>query len=42
MAQSHWICDSAAIHRDLGWSASTNLTEGARHTARWYRQHGWI
>jgi len=42
MAQSDWVCDSAALYQDLAWSASTGIHEGARLTGDWYRAHGWI
>jgi len=42
MAQSHWVCDSEAIRRDLGWSPGVTVSAGARLTAAWYKEHGWI
>lgn len=38
----HWVCDSSDTRRDLGWQPTTDLAEGARITAHWYRQHGWL
>ena len=42
MAQRHWVCDSEALHRDLGWAPTTTIGAGARLTAAWYKEHGWI
>jgi nucleoside-diphosphate-sugar epimerase len=42
MAQRHWVCDSAAIRRDVGWAPAVGLEEGALLTADWYRYRGWI
>jgi nucleoside-diphosphate-sugar epimerase len=42
MAQRHWACDSAAIRRDLGWSSTVGIEEGARLTGEWYVDRGWI
>jgi nucleoside-diphosphate-sugar epimerase len=42
MAQRHWVCDSAALRRDLGWTPTTTIGAGARLTAAWYKDHGWI
>jgi nucleoside-diphosphate-sugar epimerase len=42
MAQSHWVCDSAALKQDLGWGPATSIGEGARLTAEWYRANRWI
>jgi nucleoside-diphosphate-sugar epimerase len=42
MAQRHWVCDSEAIRRELGWSSSVGLAEGALLTADWYRYRRWI
>lgn len=37
-----WTCSPDAIERATGWSASTDLTTGVDHTARWYREAGWL
>jgi len=42
MAQKHWVCNSEALSRDLGWSPSVTISAGARLTAAWYNGHGWI
>lgn len=39
---SGWVCSSAALRRDAGWSASTSLEEGLAGTARAYRDAGWL
>ncbi len=42
MIQPSWVCGHEAIHRDLGWEPKWTLEEGARQTAQWYRDHGWL
>jgi len=42
MAQQHWVCESEALRRDLGWSPATPINEGARLTVAWYKHHHWI
>jgi nucleoside-diphosphate-sugar epimerase len=37
-----YLCSAAALARDVGFRASTNVAEGTVLTARWYREHGWI
>lgn len=36
----HWVCDSEAIGRDVGWVPRTSFAEGSEQTARWYREQG--
>ncbi|MFQ5472707.1 MAG: NAD-dependent epimerase/dehydratase family protein [Dehalococcoidia bacterium] len=42
MAQSAWVCSSQTLKQDLGWEAQVDITEGARRTGQWYRDHKWI
>jgi 2-alkyl-3-oxoalkanoate reductase len=42
MAQPYWLCASDDLRRDLGWKPEVNIHEGARRTADWYRQAGWL
>lgn len=37
-----WSCSPAAAERDFGFVARTPLAEGARATAAWYRERGWL
>lgn len=37
-----WTCSPAALERDTGWKAATDLESGLRLTARWYQEHGWL
>ncbi len=37
-----WTCTAAALERDTGWRAATDLETGVRRTAAWYAQHGWL
>ena len=39
---AHWVCDSSDTRRELGWKPEVRWTEGARRTARWYKDQGWI
>ncbi len=42
MSQASWVCGHEAIHRDLGWTPSVPLRQGAAMTADWYRAQGWL
>lgn len=42
MAQRSWVCSGEALTRDVGWRAEVDITEGARRTGEWYREHGWV
>jgi nucleoside-diphosphate-sugar epimerase len=37
-----WTCSPAALQRDTGWGAVTDLETGVRRTAEWYAHHGWL
>jgi len=38
----HWVCDSVETQRDLDWQPKVSFDRGARITAEWYRQNGWL
>ena len=38
----HWVCDSTATRKDLGWTPRVRWPEGARLSVEWYRSHGWL
>ena len=38
----HWVCSAEPIRKELGWSHTVTWREGAKRTADWYRQEGWI
>ena len=42
MAQRYWVCSSTTLREDTGWQPTVDITEGARRTGEWYRQHRWI
>jgi nucleoside-diphosphate-sugar epimerase len=42
MSQAAWVCSHHEISRDLGWTPMVNAREGAKLTANWYRQQGWL
>ena len=37
-----WVVSSAKAERELGWRAGHDFAAGARHTAAWYREAGWL
>ncbi len=37
-----WVCDGSEARRALGWNPRVDFREGARITAHWYRQAGWL
>jgi 2-alkyl-3-oxoalkanoate reductase len=42
MEQSHWVCSSESLRRDLGWKPQVDIRIGARTTAEWYRAARWL
>lgn len=38
----HWVCDSTEVCRELQWQPKVPFEHGARLTAEWYRQEGWL
>ncbi len=38
----HWVCDSSDAQRALGWAPETDIEDGMRRTADWYRTSGWL
>lgn len=42
MVQHHWVCDTGAIERELGFTAEIPVDAGFRETYRWYREQGWL
>jgi 2-alkyl-3-oxoalkanoate reductase len=39
---AHWVCDASDTRRDLGWEPTVSFEEGAKQTAEWYRNEGWL
>ena len=37
-----WVCRESRLAEAAGWRARYGLDEGFRHTAAWYRAHGWL
>lgn len=42
LREPYLICGSDEIRKELGWKPEVGLDEGARLTAKWYRDHGWL
>ena len=42
MAQDAWVCSSADLTKDLGWSARVKIADGAASTYDWYRANRWL
>ena len=38
----HWVCDGDAARNELDWQPQVQFEEGARLTAEWYRDAGWL
>lgn len=39
---AQFVCDGSAGRAALNWQPKVQLEEGARLTAAWYREHGWL
>jgi nucleoside-diphosphate-sugar epimerase len=37
-----WVCDAGRLRMEVGFTASTRLSEGIRQTIVWYREKGWV
>ena len=42
LLMEHFAVDGSAARRDLGWEPKTPFPEGARKTAAWYVENGWL
>ena len=42
ITEGDWIISARKIKEQLGWSPATSLEDGARVTAGWYREAGWV
>jgi nucleoside-diphosphate-sugar epimerase len=42
MLKHHWVCESQKTQDDLGWKPEVRFTDGARMTAKWYTDNGWL
>jgi nucleoside-diphosphate-sugar epimerase len=40
--QPAWTCDPTALTDATGWRATHDILAGARRTAEWYRERGWL
>lgn len=42
MKQPHWVCGHRALTELLDWEPAWPLDRGAKQTAEWYIDHGWL
>lgn len=42
VAQPYWNCSCDRAKREIGFSPKVSLRDGARMTAEWYREQGWL
>jgi len=42
LSAPHWVCDGKETRTELGWTPQVDWTEGARRSAAWYREQGWL
>jgi 2-alkyl-3-oxoalkanoate reductase len=42
MLRHHWVCDSTKTRSELGWTPEVSFPTGARLTAKWYEENGWL
>lgn len=42
MSQPSWVCGHRALSEVLGWQPEWPIERGARQTARWYVDNGWL
>lgn len=42
LLEKHWVCDTTAAQRDLGFSPGINLENGLHKAVRWYEQNNWL
>jgi nucleoside-diphosphate-sugar epimerase len=41
LLMEHFVVDSSPVRTDLDWSSKVTFADGARITAKWYREQGW-
>lgn len=42
MKQRNWLCDTAPIEKELGFTIDYTLEDGVRETINWYKQEKWL
>lgn len=42
MSQTSWVCGHEALTELLDWQPEWPIERGARHTAAWYLENGWL
>lgn len=42
MLSHHWVCESTSTREELDWQPEVSFADGAKLTAEWYRQNGWL
>jgi nucleoside-diphosphate-sugar epimerase len=38
----YWVCDTTRARRELGFTATMTLRQGAAQTLEWYQREGWL
>lgn len=42
LLEKHWVCDTSAAQRDLGFPPGINLKNGLHKAVLWYEQNNWL
>lgn len=42
LLEKHWVCDTTAARRDLGFPPGINLKNGLHKAVLWYEQNNWL
>jgi nucleoside-diphosphate-sugar epimerase len=42
MSQNSWVCGNDRLRELLDWQPEWSIEHGAKHTANWYKEQGWL